>query len=209
MSKEASQVPSSPATPEVDLDYLLSVQAEPWFPPPVGSKRVYPGEGEAEAVLRYMGFFMRSRKEKRNFLKSFDTLRSFEAAAQRGDVEGIRRFDPNSALRGLEKLVIGKSMKVSWQGAAGLVVEPTTHAGIAAIGLWLLANRGFVTRIRICMHCKRWFYARFKHQQFCGDRETKCQWNHYHSREWRKKHRESNRKHQQKYRKRLFGKRSK
>lgn len=208
MPNTTSQVPSDPAALEAVLDYMLGLKGEPLVPPPAGSKRVYPGEGEAEAVLRYMAYFMESPKEKRIFLKSWGILRSFEVAIQRRDVQSVRRLALASALRALQKLVIGKSRSVSWQ-RGGLVVTPSTEVGFAALGLLSLANMGLVTRIRPCKHCLRWFFARFKHQQFCGDRETECQWSHYHTPEWRKKHRESNRKHQRNYRERLFGKRSK
>src|SRR6266568_7376998 len=39
-----------------------------------------------------------------------------------------------------------------------------------------LGERGLLARVRTCNRCKRWFYAKFNHQRFCG---KKCQLQHY------------------------------
>jgi hypothetical protein len=51
-----------------------------------------------------------------------------------------------------------------------------------------LGERGLLARVRRCYRCKRWFYAKFNHQRFCGQR---CQVLHYQtSEEWKKRRRE-------------------
>ena len=57
-----------------------------------------------------------------------------------------------------------------------------------------LAEQGLLDRVRQCGKCRTWFYARFRHQQFCS---TKCQTSHYkgseewkaHRREWMRNYR--------------------
>jgi len=50
------------------------------------------------------------------------------------------------------------------------------------------ARAGWLNRLRRCLRCHRWLYARFRHQNYCS---TKCQQQHYrHSDEWRTKRRE-------------------
>jgi hypothetical protein len=52
----------------------------------------------------------------------------------------------------------------------------------------LTAERGFLHRVRQCTQCRNWFYARFKHQEYC---RTECQQKHYKaSDEWKEHRRE-------------------
>lgn len=208
MSNNISQVPQLLLSDE-QLDGLLEqmVRLKPFERDYVRSGRAYPGEAEANAILRYFAISSRRSRERAIISRSFDTLRLIEYAVQRRHVKEIERLTKKDAPGALERVVLRQTMTVGWRDE-GLVVEPKTEAGLAALGILLLANKRLLTRIRICAHCKRWFYARFKHQMFCADGNTKCQWNHYHSPEWRKKHREQNRKHQRAYRERTFGKRS-
>src|ERR1700735_427559 len=85
----------------------------------------------------------------------------------------------------------------------GLVIEPSTTRGKDAFALLSLGAKGQLNRVRKCGHCKRFLYARFNHQWFCS---KKCQWDHYHTPEWRKENRELNRRDQGRSRERLFGK---
>jgi hypothetical protein len=51
-----------------------------------------------------------------------------------------------------------------------------------------LGERGLLARVRTCNRCKRWLYAKFNHQRFCG---KKCQLQHYQtSEEWKSRRRE-------------------
>jgi hypothetical protein len=46
-----------------------------------------------------------------------------------------------------------------------------------------LAQQGTLNRMRECLRCGKWYYARFRHQRFCS---TKCQQAHYWSSpEWK------------------------
>jgi hypothetical protein len=50
------------------------------------------------------------------------------------------------------------------------------------------ARAGYLNRLRRCLHCRKWLYAKFRHQDFCS---TKCQQKHYAiSPEWRAKRRD-------------------
>lgn len=50
------------------------------------------------------------------------------------------------------------------------------------------ARAGELSRLRRCLRCKKWLYAKVKHQDFCS---TSCQQKHYaHSDEWRAKRRD-------------------
>jgi hypothetical protein len=67
-------------------------------------------------------------------------------------------------------------------------------ASEAVLQIVLLGQEGLLWRVRQCLACERWFYARFSHQHYCG---TRCQQGHYkRSPEWR----EHRRKYMQKYR---------
>jgi hypothetical protein len=67
-------------------------------------------------------------------------------------------------------------------------------ASEAVLQIVLLGQEGLLWRVRQCSRCHRWFFARFKHQNFC---RTTCQQEHYkHSPEWR----EGRRKYMQRYR---------
>lgn len=51
-----------------------------------------------------------------------------------------------------------------------------------------LARARYLNRLRRCAHCRRWLYAKFRHQNFCS---TKCQQRHYtQSEEWKAHRRE-------------------
>jgi hypothetical protein len=98
------------------------------------------------------------------------------------------------------------SFAVDWKPERGFVFiseDPRVHA---VLGILELFRRGRLARVKKCLHCRSWFYARFKHQQFCSDTAKKCQWNRYHTPEWRRKHSEQNRQHQREYRQRMFKK---
>jgi hypothetical protein len=66
----------------------------------------------------------------------------------------------------------------------------------AVLQIALLGGEGLLSRVRRCDACGRWFYARFRHQDFC---KTRCQQTHYkRSPDWR----EHRRKYMQSYRRR-------
>lgn len=51
-----------------------------------------------------------------------------------------------------------------------------------------LARSGYLDRLRRCTECRKWLYAKFRHQNFCS---AKCQQRNYtHSEEWKKHRRE-------------------
>jgi hypothetical protein len=56
----------------------------------------------------------------------------------------------------------------------------------AVLALTRLGEQGLLSRIRSCAHCKKWFYARFRHQLYCSPR---CQQSHYGLNEQWKAHR--------------------
>jgi hypothetical protein len=65
----------------------------------------------------------------------------------------------------------------------------------AVLEIVRLAHSGFADRVRHCQSCGKWFFARFKHQEFC---KTKCQQKHYWSSErWRAHRREYMRRYRQ------------
>ena len=67
-------------------------------------------------------------------------------------------------------------------------------ASDAVLQIVLLGREGLLWRVRQCPACQRWFYARFRHQNYCTMR---CQQGHYkRSPEWR----EHRRKYMRKYR---------
>ena len=69
-----------------------------------------------------------------------------------------------------------------WSSSAG------SRAAEMIFRIVRLGERGLLARVRTCNRCKRWFYAKFNHQRFCGKR---CQLLHYQtSEEWKMRRRE-------------------
>lgn len=188
---------------EIEQDLRkLAVLWEPFRVEGTGKRR-YPGEGEGAYLVRYLAD---DPSTARQFLRSIDLLTQIEQARRRQDVEAIHqlRHKMRAAYNPLVEAINKRKAPVG-VGAEGLIMQPETPAGNAALAILLLEKFDRLHRLRRCLHCGAPFYARFKHQQFCPDPEKKCQWNHYHTPEWRKKNRERNKKHQRAYRDRLFG----
>jgi hypothetical protein len=192
-------------------ELIAQLEAEGWpiFLRPEVSGRRYPGEAEAFHVL---GQFIRWERPPRGkkikeLLKAFRILRDYEEIGRTGSTRAVvKGARVRSAWDKLERAILSDRVFAVGPTEKGLVVEPVTEIGRTAFGLLSLAAQQRLARLRQCLHCRWWFYARFKHQRFCNDPAGKCQWNHYHTPEWRRQHREQNRKHQREYRKRLFGK---
>jgi hypothetical protein len=155
-------------------------------------KRHYDGEIEAAFVLTYMRYLSRYPAKLRVFRKFL-----------RPRINRIGKDDPRAVRAELHR-VVDAGKWVSVPDREGLLLLPLPLEGIALLAVLMLLHKERLGRIRKCKRCEAWFYARFKHAQFCS---KKCQENDYHSPEWRKKNRERNRKHQSEYRKRNPGRR--
>jgi hypothetical protein len=181
------------------------------FYDPEGARRHYPGEAEAVCLLgtfQVLSELNSNPKKLKALLKQFRTLRQYEQACNNGNARAAARAEHavgvlRDKLHGT--VLSGRIVPVDIR-KEGMVIQPTTLDGMTALALLSLSLRHkSLSRIRLCLQCASWFYARFKHQRFCNDPMKKCQWNHYHTPDWRKRHREQNRKHQGEYRKRVFG----
>lgn len=73
----------------------------------------------------------------------------------------------------------------TWSSAGGGIAE-------VIFNIVRLGERGLLRRIRPCMRCARWFFAKFNHQRFCG---TRCQVLHYQTGEYWKERRRERRQH--------------
>jgi hypothetical protein len=176
------------------------------------SDRSYPGQIEGDCVTQYLNDKSHVRADQNPFLESMAILWELSQATKDGDVPVIDRLGKQrrgvsfarNYLASVARPTRLRDLRVTLH-KEGLLLQPTTLKGQAAVAVLVLSQTGRVDRIRRCLHCRLWFYARFEHQRFCSDSAKQCQWRHYHSAEWRKKHRERNRKHQAAYRKKLFG----
>ena len=155
---------------------------------PHKTKRRYPGEVEGEYLVAYLEYLSAFPAEQKALIKM---LRSRKAA--------FTEF---------ESAIQGNNWAYNVQ-RDGLVILPTMPDGVAALAVLLLDVKDCLGRLRKCLHCGKWFYGRFPPQKFCRDRNSNCRWNHFHTPEWRKQHREQNRKHQRNFRERWVEKRSK
>jgi len=180
-------------------------------------KRRYPYEDQGHALAERLNLLSSGPTKQNSLLESVRVLQEVARAQKNRDVAAIDRLRKakkgmnfaygylvDAALSGLRK-----HSKNRWAVGIhedGLIVEPTTSEARAAIGALLLETNGRIDRVKQCLLCQTWFYARFKHQEFCADSKKKCQWTHYHTPEWRRQHRERNKKHQRAYRERTFGK---
>jgi hypothetical protein len=201
-------------TPEerLAIERAVHEQAEaegyPTFLRPSPDGRRYPGEAEAFYLLTELRHLedLSDRKKLEALLKPLRELnrcvQSFERGNTAARAKAIKTKD--AICSKLTKTITSGRVFALDVRRDGLVIEPTTSEGLTALALLSLFYQGKLSGIRQCLHCRTWFYARFKHQRFC--RFYNCQWRHYHSPEWRKQHRERNRQHQIDYRKRLFTK---
>jgi hypothetical protein len=174
-----------------------------WMP----SSRSFLGQAEGDRVAEYLNRLPRAGVKQHPFLRSLSILKKFAQAARNHDKAAIDRLrkvggDAHFAFNSLVSAAMPKRLnelrvKVHKEG---LLLQPATPGAEAAVALLVLVQKTRVDRIRQCPRCRAWFYARFKHQQFCRDPKKKCQWSHYHSPEWRRKNRERNKKHQRDYR---------
>lgn len=179
--------------------------------------RYYPGEAEGRYLTRRLNQLSPER-EPFLFMSLWTLLKVARVGRDRDiPILGILRkekeiFSENEARTYLFSTAaggFGKRSKLEIHGVHedGLIIGPETTEGKDALTILSLEAKGKLDRIKRCIHCQDWFYARFKHQQFCSNPEEKCQFNHYHSSEWRKRNRERNRRHQVDYRKRNPGRR--
>jgi hypothetical protein len=173
-------------------------------------RRRYPGEAEARYLLAHIEYLSQFPKRKREFLRTLRILRDFEQfmKSRGGQTHGPIEPVVVEVWRKLTKTIQSGRSVVKDVIQEGLVVQPDGPDGTAALSMLSLCFCHWrLNRIRRCQHCEEWFYARFKHQQFCNDPKKKCQWNHYHTPDWRRQHREQNKRHQRNFRDRNFGKR--
>jgi hypothetical protein len=180
--------------------------------------RRYPHEDHGHYLTECLNLLSHLPAKQRSLLESVRVLQEVARAQKNRDAAAIDRL--RKAKKGMN-FAYGYLVEAALSGLRehtknrwaiglhddGLIVEPTTSEARAAIGALLLEKNGRIDRIKRCLHCQSWFYARFKHQEFCRDLNKRCQWNHYHSPEWRRQHREQNKKHQRAYRDRIFGNR--
>lgn len=207
-----SQVPI--ARKKFGAHYVLEQLAAGLWDKEESSKRHYPGEVQGSYLTEHFNSASHSRAKQNSLSESVYILQEIAVEMKRRSVpknlgrlrERIRfaeEYLVDEALSGLRK-----HFKNRWALGIhkdGLIVKPTTLEARAAMAALWLAENGRIDRVRQCLHCRAWFFARFKHQVFCRDRKKMCQWNHYHTPEWRRQHREQNKKHQRAYRQRTFG----
>lgn len=177
-------------------------------------KRGYPLQWHGEVLADRLNLESRVPALKTPLLPSIRVLQQIAAEDRKNrDVSAIDRLRKNKKgfdfAYGYLTRAAMRGTKRKWFLAGvhenGLIVSPGTSEGEAAWVALLLDKKDRIDRVKQCIVCRSWFYARFKHQRFCNDPVKQCQWKHYHTAEWRKQHRERNRKHQQEYRERLFG----
>jgi hypothetical protein len=175
-------------------------------------RRPYPFRWQGECLAERLNRRPSTTKENR-LLTSVRILQEVARAMKNRDISAIdklrkRKKGLNFAYDYLGSAAIaGKGKhRIGEVHEHGLTVRPSTDEGHAALAALVLEKENKIDRIKQCLNCKDWFYAIFKHQRFCNYPGKNCQWNHYHTPEWRKKHREQNRRHQAEWRKRTFSK---
>jgi hypothetical protein len=178
------------------------------------TKRRYPGQVEGRNLAERLNQLSGSGARRDPLLQSVRVLLEIKKAQFNHDIAAIDRL--RKAKRGMKfayKYLLGAAIAGSMRKLLidvhedGLILHPGTMEGKSALAALVLESTGRINRIKQCLRCRAWFYAKFKHQKFCPDANRKCQWNHYHSPEWRRQNRERNRRHQQEYRKRNPGRR--
>jgi hypothetical protein len=176
------------------------------------ASRRYPAEGAGKFLVEYLNALPLPKRSV--WLESLGVIQALAEAVKDHDAAAVHRLliakrRMNFAYEYLVKTATPTSSLKRFAldvHEDGLIVHPETPSAKAALAVLVLEKKNRIDRVKRCLHCQLWFYARFKHQKFCADPTKKCQWDHYHSPEWRKKNRERNRRHQRRYRERYFGK---
>ncbi len=161
------------------------------------TSRRYPCENEGQHLATYLNSLSASPTKLKPVLKMLRLLQK----ARTNRVEALDDYAHRAVLAAMRQCSWAFDMQ-----ASGFMFYPITPEGRAAHSFLVLYANRRIKRVRQCHHCKTWFYARFKHQLFCPNAKKKCQWHHYHTPEWRKKHRERTKRLQKEYRERIFGK---
>jgi hypothetical protein len=179
------------------------------------SGRQYPGDTAGKYIVERLNRMSETSPYRTALFGGLLILRQYEEAEAKGDTvtrdQLLRRKGFRNPKFWWDLLYSTaaepnvKKRKISIHGIheKGLVIQPTTTRGKDAFALLSLGAKGKLNRVRRCSRCKDLFFARFSHQWFCS---KKCQWDHYHSPEWRRQNRERNKGHQRSYRDRYFGK---
>lgn len=172
------------------------------------SSRSYPGQAEGDRVTEFLNRLPRVGAKRHPLRRSLSIIQNAVQVVRSQDKGAIDhlgkarkgiRFAHNSLVSAAMPKKLNQ-LRVTLNKEGLLILQPATPEGQAAVALLVLFHKGRVDRIRQCPRCRTWFYARFKHQQFCSDPKKKCQSSHYHSAEWRRKNRERNKQHQRAYR---------
>jgi len=162
--------------------------------------RNYAGEFEGYRVVTWLNRNKGGAKAK-CVLRVLDLLPKYRRAVAPWIAKGISGVTgPEMAL--LEKL--GRALwaelgrwpvylcldadSIEWAKMPKFTYARADSAGVALLNMIRLFEQGLIHRVRRCLKCKKWFYARFRHQQFCS---TRCQQSHYRSsEEWKAYRRE-------------------
>ncbi len=117
-------------------------------------------------------------------------IESLPKAKQREILNLLRR--PKSAYEKMENFT--DSEDLTWRVSnEGIVLWPRVPEGIAVLAILLPNFHGQLSRIKRYLHCKDWFDARFKTEEFCANPKTKCQSSHCHTPPWLKQYQQLNR----------------
>ena len=172
---------------------------------PASPVRAYGGEWEGKLLAGMLNRFQGTTDGKRvaSLLGDMQQLEESapsvkqkarpRAARQPGDVarfvQTYAKIGPvlarvNTELAGTpQKLQLtitsGGRVDIDWMRGRGNALRPED----AMWPMLQLVRQGYLNRVRHCELCRKWFYARFRHQTFCG---TICQQKHYRSSsEWK------------------------
>jgi hypothetical protein len=160
------------------------------------SKRSYPGEREGRIVARWLnhperlhtGVDRMARFEALDEafsrqLRKFLELRKWDNDEKITDlvvqimIESALEFGKRHiAIRRLMDEIPIRTTLVKVSARRGVVVvngRESMHVMIAAMNL---GRQGFLRRIRRCLRCRKWFYRRFRHQDFCTSRCQEMFW---------------------------------
>lgn len=174
-------------------------------------QRSYEGEQAAQIFMRFLETLHEFPGKRDHYISLLHGLQHLESEAKkRGNLDEWwfrRRKSWEEFTHELYEHALQVSpWALDWRPDQGFVVVSASLRVHALLSLLELFRRGALGRLKGCRHCGSLFFARFKHQVFCSDPKKNCQWEHYHSSEWRRMHRVKNREHQANFRQGLFGK---
>ena len=188
-----------------DYQYMPIIVSR-WLHPEEHGKRVYAGEPEADPLIDWLNRSRGSAEHKRlaGLIDGIQELispqrdeeKEYELKERLNAILAKYRFWPSIWRERRPR----RTWEMLWRSdnrdeEEGGEYGDTLSERDAIRDVCELVPARYIERVKRCRHCGKWFYAIFRHKEFC---KIQCQQNHYRtSPEWKEKRRKWFRKYRQ------------